>query len=139
MYDVGYVDSTTELAYSRVRGDFLRKADVGELTRTRVHDRTVGAQFRKLEKRWKRETMHISSLDERYGHRSYRQIIGLGPDVIPFILESLRTEPDYWFYALRLLTGEDPVSPSAAGRMRKMADAWLKWGRSHGYEAGKAR
>ena len=38
----------------------------------------------------------------------------MGPEVIPLILAELENEPDYWFAALRELTGENPV-PRGAG------------------------
>ncbi len=85
--------------------------------------------FQKLEKKWKRETQYISAPTPKYLHPSYARIIGLGPVAVRMILESLEREPDDWFYALRALTGVNPVTPSMAGDMRKMTAAWLKWGR----------
>ncbi len=68
-------------------------------------------------------------------HPAYQRIIGLGPAVIPLILADLARQPDHWFWALRALTGEDPVPAEARGRVKAMADAWLQWGRENGYLA----
>jgi hypothetical protein len=31
------------------------------------------------------------------------------------------------------LTGADPMDPADRGKVRKIADAWLRWGRANGY------
>lgn len=66
-------------------------------------------------------------------HPAYQRIIGLGPAVIPLILADLARQPDHWFWALKALTGEDPVSPGDRGKMAAMSEAWLRWGRANGY------
>ncbi len=42
-------------------------------------------------------------------------------------------EPDHWFWALRSITGRNPVGEDERGNMRAMAEAWLAWGREQGY------
>ncbi|HEX3151244.1 MAG TPA: hypothetical protein VHR66_24415 [Gemmataceae bacterium] len=64
--------------------------------------------------------------------KSYQQIIGIGPPALPFILEELQREPNHWFWALKAITNEDPVPAEALGITRKMADAWIDWGRARG-------
>jgi hypothetical protein len=66
-------------------------------------------------------------------HPSYQRIIGLGPDVIPYILKELEQNGGHWFWALQALTGENPVADEDAGRIRKMKEVWLNWGREKGY------
>jgi hypothetical protein len=67
--------------------------------------------------------------------KPYQQIIGMGDRALPLILSELQREPDHWFWALEAITQENPVPPEAAGRVRQMADAWLMWGKQHGYIA----
>jgi len=67
-------------------------------------------------------------------HPAYQQIIGLGPPALPLILAELDRELDHWFWALKAISGEDPVPIESRGNMREMANAWLKWGREKGYE-----
>lgn len=67
-------------------------------------------------------------------NRSYQQIIGMGKPAIALILQDLKKEPDHWFWALRSITGENPIQPDDRGRLQKMAEAWLEWGRQHGYQ-----
>jgi len=63
----------------------------------------------------------------------YQQIIGMGRDAVPLILEELQKEPDHWFWALAATTGEDPVPPEHKGKLSEMTKAWLEWGERHGY------
>jgi hypothetical protein len=92
----------------------------------------VTREFRNHADMWKREMRFVSSLHEKYLHPSYARIIGIGEPAVPLILRSLQREPDDWFYALRAITGDNPVPASAAGNMREMTDAWLQWGRARG-------
>ena len=88
-------------------------------------------RFRSLAERWRRETGMLSSTTRIVTNPAYRQIIELGPKVIPLILGELRQRPDHWFWALTLLSGEDPVPRENWGDVRCMAAAWLAWGREN--------
>lgn len=90
-------------------------------------------RFRTLATTWHAETDHLSSTTERVLHPSYQQIIGLGPSAVPFLLRDLAETRSHWFWALRAITGEDPVNQDDAGNIRKMTEAWLEWGRRKGY------
>jgi len=60
-------------------------------------------------------------------HPAWMEIVSLGEDVIPFMLEILEQNPtEPWFSALQKITG---VNPAAANRGLDPANAWLKWGR----------
>jgi hypothetical protein len=93
----------------------------------------VSDRFQKLASRWKRESSFMSSPLDMAALPSYLQIIAMGPDVVPLILDELREEPDQWFVALALLTGADPVPDHLAGQVDQMAAAWLEWGAFNGY------
>lgn len=82
---------------------------------------------------WKNETAHLSSLAKMFTHPSYLRIIALGgrsKEVVRFLLEELRSEPDHWFAALKAITGEDPASPDSD--FDSSVEAWLRWGEAHG-------
>jgi hypothetical protein len=97
----------------------------------RPADRTA-QEFEKHERRWKRDTMHISSPMDKYLHPSYMRIIGLGRPALPHILRSMQQRPADWFYALRSITGENPVPAAAAGDVRRMVQIWIQWGKQEG-------
>jgi hypothetical protein len=92
----------------------------------------VEATFRALVKQWKKDTEVVSSIARMTKHPAYRQIIDMGEVVIPFLLAEFEREPDFWFAALQQLTGVDPVPKENAGKINKMATAWLDWGREKG-------
>lgn len=83
---------------------------------------------------WKSETLHISSITESAMHPYYQRIIGMGEKVVPLLLLQLEKQPDQLFWALKAITGNDPVQPNQRGKMKEMAQAWLKWGKENGYE-----
>ncbi len=90
---------------------------------------SVARQFRILARQWREETMFSSSMTDLVSSPAYRQIIDLGPQVIPQILTELSYRPDYWFQALRELTGDNPVPDEHRGDLELMAEDWLQWGR----------
>jgi hypothetical protein len=89
-------------------------------------------RFDQLTAEWKANTGHLSVSAQMAMHPAYQRIIGMGPAVLPLILDDLRREPHHWFWALQAITGEDPVPPSARGHVRAMADTWVAWGRDQG-------
>jgi hypothetical protein len=92
----------------------------------------VGDRVRELAQRWKQETRFWSSRDRIVNHPAYREIIQMGQAAVSLIIEELRSEPRYWFQALKAITGEDPVAPEDRGLVGKMATAWLVWARTRG-------
>jgi hypothetical protein len=102
--------------------------EVGEISEE------VRSRFDALARTWREETAISSSLTAMFAHPAYRQIVELGPQIVPLLLQELERDPNYWFAALQELTGVDPVQPRDRGRLRAMADAWLRWGRANGYQ-----
>jgi hypothetical protein len=90
-------------------------------------------RFRQLARIWKAETAHLSSAGRMARHPAYQEIVRLGEPAVPLLLAELRRDPDFWFAALRAITGENPVPPESAGKVKEMARAWIQWGRAKGY------
>lgn len=93
---------------------------------------SVESQFRALATKWKEDTKLTSSSSEMILNPSYQRIIGLGPEVIPLVLKDLQESGCHWFWALQALSGKNPIKAEDAGRVKKMAQAWLEWGRENG-------
>jgi len=93
----------------------------------------IESLFLTLARRWKEERGPSSSTTEIAMCPAYQRIIGLGPRVVPLILRELEREPDHWFWALKALTGEDPVPSTSRGKVREMARLWIEWGQQEGY------
>ena len=90
-------------------------------------------RFQALAAEWRREVAWTSSITDIAMHPAYQQIIGMGQAVVPLLLRELDQRPDHWFWALRAITGVDPVLPEHRGKLSEMAKAWLDWGRQQGY------
>ena len=89
-------------------------------------------KFRRLAATWKSETEATSSVTEMAMHPAYQQIIGMGEDAVPFILQELEHEIDHWFWALQAITGDNPVPAESRGKIGEMRHVWLRWGRRKG-------
>src|SRR5262245_47029909 len=94
---------------------------------------TVEERFRRLEAKWMDEVGYSSSSTELIGHPAFQEIIGLGDAVVPLMLRDLEERPRLWVWALPRITGANPVPVSDGGNIAKMSEAWLRWGKEHGY------
>jgi len=90
-------------------------------------------RFRRLAAAWRANRGPTSSLTEMAMRPEYQQIIGMGRDAVPLLLQELQREPDHWSWALVAITGEDPVPPEDRGKLAAMTRAWLQWGKEHGH------
>jgi hypothetical protein len=93
----------------------------------------VTRRFHTLAERWREDTQFQSSINAVFMHPAYQEIIGLGPDALPLILEDLAATRSDWFWALRAISGENPVPAVERGQIGKMTERWLEWGHAHGY------
>ena len=94
---------------------------------------TVEERFRRLEATWTTAVGHFSSPTVLCGHPAFQEIIGLGQAVVPLMLRDLKERPRLWVWALPEITGANPVPACDRGRIRKMTEAWLRWGEENGY------
>lgn len=94
---------------------------------------TVAERFRRLAAAWHRDTDYLSSMEDSENHPAYREIIRLGPEVVPLLLRDLEENHTHWFGALEAITGARPVPESAGGNIPRMVDAWLGWAKDNGY------
>jgi hypothetical protein len=96
-------------------------------------DAGTQARFDALAARWLDDTRAVSSFTDIVNHPAYREIVEMGKAVIPAILRDLEREPKHWGPALEAITGARPVPREHAGRVKKIAEDWLRWARDHGY------
>jgi len=92
-------------------------------------------RFNDLAETWKFETSGYSSILDIVSNSAYQQIIGMGEDAIPLILEDLKSHrdtPDHWFWALRSIKGFSPIEEEQRGKIKEMANAWITWGENNG-------
>lgn len=91
------------------------------------------AKFDRLAEEWRSAARFVSSLSQMVTHPAYQRIIGMGAEAIPLMLARLRRQPEHWFWALKSISGVDPVPEEERGDVEAMSRAWLSWGRQHGY------
>src|SRR5262245_10192447 len=95
---------------------------------------TLEERFQRLLSRWREETYLFSSSTQITGHPAYQEIIALGPSVLPLLFRELQRSRDgHLSQALAALTGAHPVLDEDRGRIEKVAESWLRWGREHGW------
>jgi hypothetical protein len=94
-------------------------------------DEGLRVAFEELALAWSSATAHLSSTTRLVEHPAYRQIIGLGPAVLPLMLRDLQETGRFWFPALNAITGENPVPEDAAGDVERMTEAWMGWSRAN--------
>lgn len=102
----------------------------------RAKERTeLEKSFAELAEEWLSDTAIHSNPAIIARHPAYAQIVGLGNDAIPLILNEVsgnRNRP-HWFQALYEITGMTPAPEETWGNVEKVSVAWLEWGRGQGY------
>ncbi len=94
---------------------------------------TVEQRFRRLAAVWEAETLYLSDAGRIISHPAFQEIIGLGEAVVPLMLRDLERQPHQWVWALPRITGTNPVPAEDAGNIRKMSEAWVRWGKAQGH------
>ena len=90
-------------------------------------------KFSTLAEQWEREVEGMSSTARMSQHPAYQEIIQMGTQIVPLLLQQLTQNPLYWLLALEEITGENPIKPEQRGRVKQMAEAWFEWGKEQGY------
>jgi len=90
-------------------------------------------RFQTCYSEWKEAVKFLSDINEICTDFAYLRIIGMGPAALPLIFKELRREPDHWFWALKAITNKDPVPEDHRGRMKLMAEDWLRWAEQNGF------
>jgi hypothetical protein len=88
-----------------------------------------------LLRHWREETMYLSSSTRITSHPAYQQLIALGPAALPSLFSDLEHTGDgHLSKALATITGAQPVPADERGKMRKIAETWLRWAKDNGYQ-----
>ena len=95
---------------------------------------SVKSRFDQLVAKWKQDTLIISNTRLLVEHPAHQEIIELGEDALPLILQDLKDSPWLWFHALGEITGLGHTPggsmPNSAEELRQ---SWVNWGIQNGY------
>ena len=96
------------------------------------------AEFERLAAEWKQETAHLSSMSMIAEHGAYQEIIRMGKEAIPLILQDLEEIAGTVVFGAQVQvsvrTRESPVARDEdRGDVEAMTAAWLDWGRNRRY------
>lgn len=93
---------------------------------------SIEEKFNVAARNWKKETSVYSFVSRKITNSNYVNIIGLGvvygEPVIKIILEDLKKGTEFWHYALKKITNDNPVSKGDVNNLQKVREAWLAWG-----------
>lgn len=93
---------------------------------------SVHRKFSTYLRKWKKETQFTSSVTKIVGSEFFLKIISLGPLVITGILKEIQIHPSFLFYALQLISGENPANPEKEGDIAYFCQCWVVWGQEKG-------
>jgi hypothetical protein len=123
----------SQLDWEREKHTF-DKCSVAKILKGVDLEDSLTEKFVALASEWEKSTRYKSLMSDIVFHPAYQQIIGMGSPVVPLLLKELKSNPAHWFWALRSITGVNPIKPEHKGRLHKMAQDWLQWGKDRGYE-----
>ena len=96
-------------------------------------EKEVEERFHALLTDWRNRTRLESNYAKIMTHPSFRRILALGPQAVPYILQDMKTgHGGAWFQALEDITGENPIAPEHEVDSSLMIEDWLEWGRRNG-------
>ena len=85
------------------------------------------SRFHRLVRQWRIETAYVSSTSDLFGHPAFEEIVSMGREAVPLIIDELERQPDLLVGALTRITGENPVTSADRGDVYAMVIAWQDW------------
>ena len=70
---------------------------------------------------------------------AYGQIVAMGWQAVPLLLQEVAAQSGHWITALTWITGIDLSTPATRGSARELRKAWLRWGIDNGYYSGNSQ
>lgn len=62
-------------------------------------------KFKSLKEAWEENVMYSSSITEITEDKNFKEIVKMGPSVVPFIMSEIEQEPSNLVWALNLIAG----------------------------------
>lgn len=86
-------------------------------------------RYLEVSRRWRSETGLFSNAGSIISHPCYNELIDMGIQIVPFIIEDLKNRNVGWgtFPLLQVLTGEHPVPKEHQGKYDLICEDWINW------------
>lgn len=85
------------------------------------------SKFKELKTAWIKSVGIHSNPSILYEDQNYKSIINMGKEIIPYLINDLKSPDGDWFEALYKITGIDPVKSENNGFVDKMRQDWINW------------
>ena len=95
--------------------------------------RDIELRFYSLLTEWYNDIKFISSTTQILKHKAFREIVNMGSDVVPLIFDEIQNNPSFLFVALNEITGDNPIKKQNSGKIRRMIEDWIEWGKKKEY------
>lgn len=89
------------------------------------------SEFESLKYNWIEDTKISSSLSIIYNHPAYKKIIEMGEEVLPLIFHDLLKNDNFWFKALRDITGVNLTNKENQGKFHILKQDWINWAKNN--------
>jgi hypothetical protein len=85
-------------------------------------------RFHRLLMQWRFDTYFSPLMKEAIDDPSFQAIVKMGEEIVPWVIEEIRHNPDFLVLALHfVIPKENPVPVASRGKISEMVDAWLTW------------
>lgn len=119
---IGYPDLREEIIdydpYEEVTSSIFAKNEI---------EGSLNKEFLELKEIWLMETMFDSGYASMVNHPAFLKIVSWGEDIIPSLVEDMVNAGTPWYYALSIITDENPVSEDNMGKHKYVIEDWRGW------------
>ena len=92
-----------------------------------IYQNSLKEYFESLKYLWLDETKYSSNIFLTTNHPAHLNIIKLGNQILPLLIEDLQNDNNHWFITLNIISGENPVLPKHTGNVDEMRQDWINW------------
>jgi len=86
---------------------------------------SMQAQFDQRIKAWKRNTRLMSFAEQIINERNFKEIVAMGEDVVPFVLEEIKREPSPLVWSLNIIYNKT-ISQKQNITIEQACKLWVK-------------
>ena len=94
----------------------------------------MNEEIRRLVEEWEEDVAVHSSTTIILAHPNHAKLVAMGMEAVPHIITLMRERSHLVLsFVLHEITGEQPIPPEDAGRVRRINEHWLKLAEEKGW------